>query len=135
MGFLIVGISTGINLLTDRVEEDLKFDRIYSNILLSKNGCLTGRTDILISYDKKGVFLKKIAAQAGVKLEETIIVGDGPGDIPMAKLAGFSIAFNPSSKKLEEIVDYNCKTKDFREILSVVRRINGNSNKPNWGAI
>jgi len=49
-----------------------------------------------------------------------IAVGDSEGDIPMIRLAGYSIAFNSSSKVLSSIVDYNCKSLDFMEVYKKI---------------
>jgi phosphoserine phosphatase len=51
-----------------------------------------------------------------VRPDETIAVGDSEGDIPLALNTGYSIAFNCTSPALARIVDYNCRTRDFREV-------------------
>jgi len=48
-------------------------------------------------------------------------IGDTTGDLPLARLSGYSIAFNSSSRELSKIVDYNCETKDFTEVYRKIR--------------
>jgi phosphoserine phosphatase len=117
MGFKLVAISTGLQFMTDRVKKELGFDYAMSNRLGVRNGRLTGRAKINIAHGAKGRALAGIMKKFRVKPHEVIAIGDTDGDIPMAKLAGYSIAFNSSGKSLSKMVDYNCKSKDFRDVV------------------
>jgi hypothetical protein len=59
----------------------------------------------------------------GLKPFEVIAVGDSEGDIPMIKLAGYSIAFNSSSEELSGMVDYECHSGDFKELYDKIMEI------------
>ena len=119
-GFVLVAISTGLQFITDRIKNELKFDYVAGNRLTVRNGVLTGGVKINISHGAKGKTVKKILKRFGIKPSEMIAVGDSEGDIPMIKMAGYSIAFNSSDKKLSEIVDHNCSTNDFMEIYDKI---------------
>lgn len=116
MGFKLVAVSTGLQYMADRIKKELGFDYVLSNRLISRKGILTGRVKINITHGAKGKILNKILKKFHVKPCEVISVGDSAGDIPLAKYSGYSIAFNSSDKDLSRIVDYNCKTKDFKEV-------------------
>jgi len=122
-GYRLVAISTGLQFVTDRVKKELEFDYVLGNRLNIRNGRLTGGVTINISHGAKGKILKKILKQFKVKPHEMITVGDSEGDAPMAKLAGYSIAFNSTSKKLSSISDHNCKTRDFMEIYKKIKEL------------
>lgn len=120
IGFKLVAISTGLQYMTERLKKELGFNYILHNRLLTRNGILTGKVKINITHGAKDKALKKILKKIRVMPHEVISVGDSAGDIPMAKLSGFSIGFNSSDKEFSKIVDYNCKTKDFKEVFNKI---------------
>ena len=122
-GFKLVAISTGLQFMPDRIMKELKFDYALSNRLISRNGKLTGGVHINLAHGAKDKVLRQLFKRFKVKPHEVICVGDSEGDIPLAKICGYSIAFNSSSKELSRVSDYNCRTRDFNEILSRIMRI------------
>lgn len=125
MGFKLIAISTGLQFMPDRIMKELKFDYALSNRLRSRNGKLTGGVKINIAHGAKHKILRALFKRFNVKPHEVICVGDSEGDIPLAKECGYSIAFNSSSDELSKISDYNCKTRDFRELFKKILEING----------
>lgn len=124
-GFKLAAISTGLQFMTRRVKEELGFDYVMCNRLNSRLGKLTGGVTINISHGAKGKTVEKILRHFGVKRNEMIAIGDSEGDLPMIKMAGYSIAFNSSSKTLSGRVDYNCKSFDFMEVYRKITEISG----------
>jgi phosphoserine phosphatase len=124
-GFKLAAISTGLQFITDRIKEELEFDYVIGNRLNTRNGRLTGGVTINIGHGAKGKTVRAILKRFGVKPHEMIAVGDSEGDIPMIKLAGYSIAFNSSSERLSKIVDYNCKSDDFMEVYERILAVSG----------
>jgi len=123
MGFKLVAISTGLQFITARIKDELGFDYVLGNRLNVYRGKLTGGVKINISHGAKGKTVRKILKTFKVKPAEMIAVGDSEGDIPMIKLAGYSIAFNSSSEELSSIVDHNCTSDDFMEVCEVVCKL------------
>ncbi len=117
MGFKLAAVSTGLQFLADRVIRELGFDYAVSNRLVSKNGILAGEVKINIAHGAKGKVLSGILKRFRVSPHEIISIGDTAGDIPLAKLSGYSIAFNSSSKLLSKMVDYDCRSHDFKDVL------------------
>lgn len=122
-GFKLAAISTGLQYIPERLQREFDFDYILSNRLLSRNGVLTGGVGIKIAHGAKHTVLKRIFRKFRVMPHEVISVGDSDGDIPLARDSGYSIAFNSSSKKLSKIADYNCRTRDFREVYRKILEI------------
>ena len=122
-GFKLVAISTGLQFMPDRIMKELKFDYALSNRLISRKGKLTGGVHINLAHGAKDKILKTIFKHFKVKPHEVICIGDSEGDIPLAKICGYSIAFNSSSKELSNISDYNCKTRDFNEVFKKITAI------------
>jgi phosphoserine phosphatase len=115
-GFKLAAVSTGLQFMTERVKKELKFDHVTCNRLRVYKGILTGGVKINISHGAKDATVREILKKTGVKASETIAVGDSEGDIPMMRMAGYSIAFNSSSNILSDMADHNCKGDDFMEV-------------------
>lgn len=123
IGLKLIAVSTGLQYLPQRLKKELCFDYILSNELETRRGILTGGVKINITHGAKGTALKKIIREIAVEPHQVISVGDSEGDIPLSRAAGYSIAFNSSSRRLSEIVDYNCKTDDFSEVYNKIAEI------------
>ena len=127
MGFKLAAISTGLQYIADRIKKELKFDYVLSNKLISRKGILTGKVKINITHGAKGKILRRILNKFNVKPNEVICIGDSSGDIPLTKHSGYSIAFNSSDEAFSKIVDYDCKTKDFKEVFKKTEEIGGHN--------
>ena len=58
------------------------------------DGLLTGKIyGEIVTKDVKVAKLKDWAAENGLKLSQTVAMGDGANDLPMIKTAGIGIAF------------------------------------------
>lgn len=123
LGLKTAIISTGLDLLAQKVKRELAIDYCVANKLKVRSGLLTGKVEIAISDGQKGKVFKKLLKKIGFKVTETIFVGDSATDITAAKSAGFSIAFNSVNKGLTEAVDYNCQSQDFSEVFKKICEI------------
>lgn len=123
LGLKLIAVSTGLQYLPRRLEKELRFDYILSNELETRKGILTGGVKINLTHGAKGKALKKIIKEMAVKPHQVISIGDSEGDIPLSRAAGYSIAFNSSSRRLSETVDYNCKTDDFSEVYNKIAEV------------
>jgi phosphoserine phosphatase len=122
LGFKLAILSTGLDLLALKVKKELKIDYCICNTLQVRHGRLTGQVKINIAHGEKGKVFKRLLKKAGIKPEQAIFVGDSATDVPAAKIAGYAIAFNASHSGLAEIADYNCQTKDFKEVLVAIKK-------------
>ena len=124
-GFKLAAVSTGLQYMPDRIKKEMSFDYAVSNRLVTRNGKLTGGVSIKLAHGAKHEVLETIFKKFGVRPREVISVGDSEGDIPLARESGYSIAFNSTSRELSKLVNYNCKTRDFKEIYRKIIDING----------
>jgi phosphoserine phosphatase len=86
--------SGGFTFFTGRVADRLGFDLHVSNTLLHEGGRLTGRVaEPIFDRDAKLVTLKRLAAERGLALAETLAVGDGANDLDMIRAAGLGVAY------------------------------------------
>jgi len=95
LGYKIGIISGGFDYFGKRLQERLGFDYMYANKLEIVDGKLTGRlVGEIIDGPRKAELLRQIAAAEGLRLEQTIAVGDGANDLPMLSVAGLGVAFH-----------------------------------------
>jgi phosphoserine phosphatase len=120
-GYHLAAVSTGLQFMAERLQKELEFDHVICNRLNVTRGKLTGGVTINISHGAKGRVMRKILKKFGAMPSEMIAVGDSEGDIPMMKMAGYSIAFNSCSDELSRISDYVCGTDDFDEVYRAIR--------------
>jgi phosphoserine phosphatase len=86
--------SGGFTFFTGRVASRLGFDLHVSNTLLHEAGRLTGLVaEPIFDRDAKLVTLKRLAAEQGLALAETLAVGDGANDLDMIRAAGLGVAY------------------------------------------
>lgn len=95
LGFKTAILSGGFNYFASHLQKKLGFDYVYANELdIDSNGKVTGEVKgTIVNGERKAELLREIARKEGVKLEQTIAVGDGANDLPMLSIAGLGIAF------------------------------------------
>lgn len=95
LGFKTAILSGGFTFFASKLQVKLGFDYVYANELdIDAAGKLTGKvTTDIVNGERKAELLREIAEKEGIRLEQTIAVGDGANDLPMLSLAGLGIAF------------------------------------------
>ncbi|WP_286240026.1 phosphoserine phosphatase SerB [Neptuniibacter halophilus] len=95
LGFKTAILSGGFNYFASHLQKKLGFDYVYANELdIDAEGRVTGEVKgTIVNGERKAELLREIAGKEGVRLEQTIAVGDGANDLPMLSIAGLGIAF------------------------------------------
>jgi phosphoserine phosphatase len=95
LGHHIAVVSGGFTSVIEPLLKNLGIKHFKANTLEIKEGKLTGRlTGPIIDRKAKASALEEFAKEHGIKLEQTIAIGDGANDLDMIALAGLGIAFN-----------------------------------------
>lgn len=95
LGFKTAILSGGFNYFASQLQQKLGFDYVYANELdIDAEGKVTGEVKgTVVNGERKAELLREIAEREGIRLEQTIAVGDGANDLPMLSIAGLGIAF------------------------------------------
>lgn len=77
--------------------ENITVDSIVANRLSMEEDELTGEVEGPLIEGTKDEALRQLASAQDVELEETVAVGDGANDLPMLRIAGLAVGFEPKS--------------------------------------
>lgn len=94
---LSVAISAGVG-YTRRLSSC--FDEFYVNDLVYEGGLVSGVV-VSVTNINKAEIAERVLSKRGISMGESIAVGDSETDLPLLERAGFSIAFNPTSERVE----------------------------------
>ena len=73
----------------------LGFDEHHANILLTKDGVLTGKVaEPILGREAKLANLRRLRQARGLAVSDTLAVGDGANDLAMLGEAGLGVAFH-----------------------------------------
>ncbi|EFK54618.1 phosphoserine phosphatase SerB [Corynebacterium genitalium ATCC 33030] len=105
MGYRTAVVSGGFIQVLEPMAADLDLDYVRANTLEIVDGKLTGKViGKVVDRKAKAEFLGEFAEDSGLRLSQTVAVGDGANDIDMLTAAGLGIAFN-AKPALREVAD------------------------------
>jgi phosphoserine phosphatase len=87
------GFGRGIESALARM--DTPVDTIVANQLVFEDRELNGEVEGPLIEGTKDDALRAVADNAGLDAEETVAVGDGANDLPMLRVAGLSVGYEP----------------------------------------
>ena len=99
LGYRTAILSGGFSFAGEVLGRRLGIDFVFANELEIENGRLTGKVcGEIVDGARKATLLQQLAEQEGLRLAQTIAVGDGANDLPMLDAAGLGIAFHAKPK-------------------------------------
>lgn len=117
------GFERGVKAALKR--EDVTVDHIVANRLPFVDGKLTGEVEGPLVEDTKDAALDDLVITRGVEMDETIAVGDGANDLPMLKVVGLSVGFDPKpivSSHCEVVVKSMAELREMLETRGFLER-------------
>ncbi len=111
-------VSSGINIVAERVKKELNLDFQISNYLEIKKRIFTGKGKKIVGLDNKLQILEEVLEQKGVGLNETCFIGDNFNDVPVFEKVGLAVAYNPKTREVGKKADYVIY--DFRKLNKIL---------------
>ncbi|QAY82854.1 phosphoserine phosphatase SerB [Pseudomonas arsenicoxydans] len=94
LGYKTAILSGGFTYFAKQLQEKLGIDYVFANELEVVDGKVTGvAVEPIVDAQRKADLLRELAHKEGLRLEQTIAVGDGANDLPMLAIAGLGVAF------------------------------------------
>ena len=110
-------LSGGFTYFADHIQKKLGADFSFANVLVYKEGCLTGKAlGTIINAEKKLELMKQLIARQGKNSSKVVAVGDGNNDIKMISESGVGISFK-GSDHLNLSAKHVLKNSDISAIL------------------
>jgi len=116
-GWKLMAISGGFTIMTDRLQEELGLDFVFSNELLFKGGKLDG-VKINVDSDK--------AKSARIKIEEwkekhddIVVVVDGANDVKLFDICGLGIAYR-AQDLVKDKATVTLEEKNLAKIIDII---------------
>jgi phosphoserine phosphatase len=119
-GKYLMGIlSSGVDLVANRVAQDLDLSFAWANRLPVVDGCFVGTSDTVVELWSKAEVLEQLAAEYGLNLQHICFVGDNVNDLAVLQRVGLAIAANPKDDSLLEVADHVIS--DFADLPGLIR--------------
>lgn len=94
LGYKTAILSGGFTYFARQLQDKLGIDYVFANELEIVDGKVTGvAVEPIVDAQRKADLLRQLTEQEGLRLEQTIAVGDGANDLPMLAIAGLGVAF------------------------------------------
>ncbi|PTT98152.1 phosphoserine phosphatase SerB [Pseudomonas sp. HMWF031] len=94
LGYKTAILSGGFTYFAKQLQAKLGIDYVFANELEVVDGKVTGvAIEPIVDAQRKADLLRELAHKEGLRLEQTIAVGDGANDLPMLAIAGLGVAF------------------------------------------
>ncbi len=118
-GWKLMAISGGFTIMTDRLQEELDLDYVFSNELKFTNGKLDG-VKIIVDSDKAKSARIKIQ-EWNVKKEDIVVVVDGANDIKLFNICGLGIAYR-AQDIVKDLATITLEEKNLGKIIDIINQ-------------
>ncbi|HSA75618.1 MAG TPA: phosphoserine phosphatase SerB [Candidatus Nitrosocosmicus sp.] len=118
LGWKLVAVSGGFNIITDRLHTELQIDKIFSNNLIFRNGKLHD-VDIHVTSDKSAS-VKRYVEENGFSKDEITVVVDGANDLKLFNLSSFTVGFCPVDI-IRDKADIVIDEKDLSVLIPIIK--------------
>lgn len=99
-------LSSGVDLVANRVAQDLNLSFAWANRLPVEDGRFVGTSETIVALWSKAQVLEQLCLTLELELEHVCFVGDNVNDIAALQLVGLAIAANPKDDALHDVADH-----------------------------
>ena len=119
MDCVMVGVSGGFSLLTNRVKEELGLDHVFSNQLVFHDKKLIGY-GLLVNANKTQIITTAFGSMLDTRKKVAVV--DGANDLELFNIADLKVAFN-AQRVVVDRADISITKKDLRALPDLVRKL------------
>ncbi|MEM2878445.1 MAG: phosphoserine phosphatase SerB [Candidatus Hadarchaeales archaeon] len=117
-GYVIIAVTGGFTIFSERVKRELGIDYLFSNELIFNDGALHDIAPLKVKSDRvEGI--EELLVSLGAKKENVVAVVDGANDMKLFRYAGTRIAFN-GQPIVREVANVIVNSKDLRDIMKYI---------------
>ena len=103
-GYRLAVISGSLDVVVDEFFPEHPFSQVFTNRLhFDAEGRLSGWEATPYDMEGKARALRHLAELYNLPLSRCAFVGDNTNDLGVARIAGFTVAFNPKVRELEDL--------------------------------
>ena len=124
LGLQVILTTDNPDFLCQYLVERFGFNGFVSSKVAVKNGVVTDEIEPL---PDKRLGIRKYCAWMSVPLSKVVHVGDGPNDVPIFRVVGYSIAINTDIEKVRKAAAYRIETDDLLDVYKHIRSVIGPS--------
>jgi phosphoserine phosphatase len=120
-GIRSVIISGGIDKAALLIKNEFGFDDFAADeICTNPDGTLTGEGRLVVDLKDKGIKVREFIEKYGTTPERTVSIGNSFTDIPMFKVTGMSIAFNPTDHYTSDAATHTVVSENIADVLDYI---------------
>jgi phosphoserine phosphatase len=119
-GLQVILTTDNPDFLCQYLLERFGFNGFVSSKVAVKNGVVSDEIEPL---PDKRLGIRKYCAWMSIPLSKVIHVGDGPNDVPIFRVVGYSIAINTSIDKVRKTASYQMQTDDLLDVYKHIHSI------------
>lgn len=124
LGLQVILTTDNPDFLCQYLVERFGFNGFVSSKVAVKNGVVTDEIEPL---PDKRLGIRKYCAWMSVPLSKVVHVGDGPNDVPVFRVVGYSIAINTDTDKVRKAASYQIETDDLLDVYKHIHSVIGPS--------
>lgn len=117
-GYVLIGVTGGFTIFSERVKKELGLDYLFTNKLVFNNGGLSGIEPLTVTSNRV-VGLEELLVKMKVKKDDVLAVVDGANDMKLFRYARLRVAFN-AQPIVKEVANVIIDEKDLTKILNYV---------------
>ncbi len=114
-------ISSGVDLVAKRIQQEAGLDFAIANELRIEQGCFTGEGNLMVDLTSKGRIIESYLQEHGINRDKAAYFGDHENDIPAWKAVGHPFGINV--KKANCYPEIQAYFSDFGPALAYVKRL------------
>jgi phosphoserine phosphatase len=119
-GLQVILTTDNPDFLCQYLLERFGFNGFVSSKVAVKNGVVSDEIEPL---PDKRLGIRKYCAWMSIPLSKVIHVGDGPNDVPIFRVVGYSIAINTSLGKVRKNASHQMETDDLLDVYKHIHSI------------